>query len=417
MKKFRVTINERAGIYKRIDLTPDQLVPIKFNQIKINDADTDIFLVNMDYDTTLMIGRDEVSLIKRWLRNPPDIEEINTNQEFIQTLLDSDFIQESGGTSLFSRSIRPRPQLYGNWLAWLKPFIFPIIIIQVVIILFALFVYIPNYQRLTPSIRDFFWTDDIFTLYTVSFVISYILVFIHELGHFFASKAYGIESRINIFSTRVNQLVAETEHYFAFSIKKSHRINMYLMGILVDATIASLVLLALAFNVIPIEFIPIAKFVFLCQILGVLWQFNVFYKTDVYNTLCEWLGQENLYEDSLRYLQLKMRKYKPFRKMLPIFLKFLKTDDFSERFSDLTPTQKRNAKLFSVLFILGITQSFIIMAFISIPRDLILIQKAISEILVVGNPINLAKTVVVVAAISWTYLVLLVITIRKFAFK
>lgn len=398
---------------KRIYIPSIEIFPLSFSPYLLNQEKSYTYIVNKRTDDTLVIGRSEAELIQKWRQGNFAIEEIEENNEFIQTLLDNNFITKCSKYQVYQEATIPKPQLRKLSLQFLRPFVIPFLILESVVIVFAIVCVLQNFLALTPTFHDFFWTPDVFDLYLGSFALSYILALIHEAAHFVSSKAFGIESRINLFAVRINQLVSETEHYFIYSLKKHERIIIYLSGLITDITLAALLLILINFNFIPTQLIPLSRYIVLVQLLAALWQLNVFFKTDVYNALSDTINQPNLYEESMRYIQLKMSYFNVPKSISRFIMKIAQTESFDEYISHLDASQMRNVKGFSHLFFVGILQSVVLMIFVTVPRDIVIITNALQTSLNATSYEHFFKGLFIAIVISWAYVITAVLNIRK----
>ncbi len=406
MHQFSIcTIHENK--LKKVTNYSKELIPLAFVPYVINDSDEHIFLVNLRTDDTLIIGERERQLLKTWRQHSPDIQEIEKNAQFIQILFDNNFIASYATTPIPFSVALPRPQLPGPWLKKFRFLLVPFFLIQLILITIACILLLTSKFSIFPNYYDFFWTDDIFILFLGSFFVSYIMLAIHELSHFLCAKMLGIESRINLIAIRINQVVAETEHYYIYSLRKTERMMIYFSGIATEATIAAILLILLYCNMLELEIVRLARYIIYARILSIIWQMSMFFKTDTYNALSDYLKQENLYEDGIRYLELTFLRVSGIRRLARYLINEFTEHETHSIWSSLSSKERYNAKVFARYFFVGVFMSCILMVFIYIPRDIEFIRR--SFLLVEKNPsiLSMIKTSLVVTIILWDYMVLI----------
>jgi len=136
-------------------------------------------------------------------------------------------------------------------------------------------------------------------------VLSFLQVAMHESGHMLAAARHGVKSRYTI-GNRLWTIVAESDLTGILSLPKSKRYFPMLAGLLVDILCAALLTLLLevllrrgasAFT------IQVVQALVLSLSIGIVWQFNIFVKTDVYYVLCNYFGHPDLDREARVYLR------------------------------------------------------------------------------------------------------------------
>ncbi|HET7880536.1 MAG TPA: hypothetical protein VFL55_06590 [Acetobacteraceae bacterium] len=127
---------------------------------------------------------------------------------------------------------------------------------------------------------------------------------LHELGHMLAAARHGITSRYGI-GNRLWTIVAESDLTGILALPRAQRYLPMLAGMLVD--VLSLSLLTIALDVLRRHgagafCIQVIQVMVLETVIGLVWQFNVFVKTDIYFVLCNYFGQPDLDRDARSYL-------------------------------------------------------------------------------------------------------------------
>ncbi len=130
-------------------------------------------------------------------------------------------------------------------------------------------------------------------------------VAMHESGHMLAAARHGIRSKYGI-GNRLWTIVAESDLTGILTLPKAQRYFPMLAGPLVDVlciallTILIQVMLQHGAHAFAIQLVQ----AFILEIvIGIIWQFNIFVKTDIYFVLCNYFGQPDLDRDARGYLR------------------------------------------------------------------------------------------------------------------
>ena len=124
----------------------------------------------------------------------------------------------------------------------------------------------------------------------------------HELAHLAAARWAGVDARISL-GHRFFFPVLQTDMTSLWSVSRPHRYVAYLAGIFSDLGFAALAALALnadAFG-LPVPVGPARNMlasVLLVELIVVLWQFNVFFRTDIYYLASDMLGYRDLHRQA-----------------------------------------------------------------------------------------------------------------------
>ncbi len=163
-----------------------------------------------------------------------------------------------------------------------------------------------------PRPGDYFFISTYTLLIPLSFVIGWLLLFIHEIAHALAARAVGVDIRFSV-SNRLHFLVGITELSGIYAIHRSKRYKTYLAGVVTDLMVVSAGVLLLflhdqgviSFGMLLYRFI---RFVVLMEFLGFLWQLLFFAKTDFYYVIENLLKTENLNYRTMSYYKHILKK-------------------------------------------------------------------------------------------------------------
>ena len=152
---------------------------------------------------------------------------------------------------------------------------------------------------------DAFFVEDHFAATLVLLLLaSSATTALHELGHMLAAAAHGVVSRLG-FGMRIWFVVAEADLSGIMALPKRHRYVPLAAGMMVDVLNIALITIAVTMLVRHGEHgftIVLLQALALQLVVTLLWQFNLFLRTDVYFILCTWFGQPDLDRDARVYL-------------------------------------------------------------------------------------------------------------------
>lgn len=145
------------------------------------------------------------------------------------------------------------------------------------------------------------------------FLLGYLAVFIHEMGHLVAARAVGVGSRMSI-SHRLWVLVAETDLTGLWSVSKRERFLPLLAGPLLDAVSAALLLLTLfaharTWIALPGPTAPLLEAVVFLYFMRLVWQCFFFVRTDFYYVIASFFNCRNLLGDTETYLRNQLARF------------------------------------------------------------------------------------------------------------
>ena len=227
-----------------------------------------------------------------------------------------------------------------------------------VLLLFILFII--DYETLLPSYRDTFVFTHIDLSLLLFFIVSWLLVFIHELAHYFAVSAYGKKMKLQL-SVRWFWIVIEADMNSLWLIPRNHRYIPFLAGFFWDVLILNTSLIISLF----IEnglFLNILKMISLIQFYKILWQFIIFLRTDFYYVIINYLGISNLTKGSISYL---LRKFSHSQK------------NFFDKFNN---REQRICKRYSYLYLISIVIMSYLFFSLSLPATIYAIRESFQNI-------------------------------------
>lgn len=154
--------------------------------------------------------------------------------------------------------------------------------------------------------RNAFFIERNFALTLVLLlVLSSLAVSLHELGHMLAAARHGVNSRLGI-GNRLWNIVAEADLSGIWALPKRKRYLPLMAGMMVDVLVIALVTLVIA--ALRREgqtgfAISLLQALVLQIVVTIVWQFNLFLKTDIYYALSNYLSYPNLDADARIYLR------------------------------------------------------------------------------------------------------------------
>jgi hypothetical protein len=216
-----------------------------------------------------------------------------------------------------------------------------------------------------PQARDVLWhasyTVDMLTLW----LLSMLLLFKHELAHLLAARARGLAAELT-FGHRLFYLVTVSRVAGIWKLPRRERLLIYSAGIGSDCLVAgasTLVLFAASVHLLVLS--PSLKalldLVILSEYLSVIWECQVFLKTDVYHIMADLTGQHDLPEQA-RTILLKV-----WHGVIGILRASDEARASGSTVSAPTGTSSRLALAYTALVVLGITGSCIWLVWYLLP--------------------------------------------------
>jgi len=197
--------------------------------------------------------------------------------------------------------------------------------------------------------RALSWT--LLTLFT------YFGIFLHEMAHLVAARSVGVNSRMGI-SHRLWYLVAETDLTGLWSVPKKQRYLPLMAGMILDAAIASLLVLSLFaerqhfFYISPLA-LRLFRAMAFTNLMRILWEFFLFVRTDLYFVVVTYLNCKNLLVDTRAFLRNQVARVTP---------RISAVDQ-----SGIPPTERRAIRTYAALYLAGRAWAFVTLFWVTIP--------------------------------------------------
>lgn len=287
--------------------------------------------------------------------------------DFVVNLVELGFVQALDGHPLETSQVS-NPNLawlQAHHIAWL--FSWPVKAIYLAVLLAAALTLIAR-PGLFPRYQDFFWSPftSLAILVNTAMVMSNLVL--HELSHLAAARSLGVPARIGL-GTRLHNLVVQTDVTGLWAVPRRQRYRVYLAGIAWDLGGIAVALLLLAYAPLPALAQNLLRAFILGVFLGVLWQFGVYMRTDVYFVCMDLLHCHNLFEDSLAYLRYRWRQLG--RRLFPASV--LEPTDPLEH---LPEHERRKVRFYAWFVLVGSTVTLTVFALYGLPILVELFVKA-----------------------------------------
>lgn len=315
--------------------------------------------------------RQGATLARCKLELEKEIHEEVEIEPFIRDLIKAGFVRSVDGVELEDAYKKKR-----YWFTGVRQeharllFSGPALYLYAFVILFGLIIMLAN-PKYVPGYRDIFFHERYTVVLMVSFLLSWILVFKHEMSHLFAGKAQGIQGRFSI-SNRLHYIVAETDLTQLWQVPPENRYLPYLAGMISDLFLAALFIIFLwvsdvgVLSLGPLVY-GILQMIILVELLGVLWQFEFFMRTDVYYVVANYFGCKNLMGDAKSLIKNRMAR----------FSKKVKSVDMS----NIPEREMRVIRAYSVLFFFGTAIVLSMFVFIGLPITFQIYGDSISNLM------------------------------------
>ena len=278
---------------------------------------------------------------------------------FVASLVDLGFIKELDGHQLAPTKAQ-EPNL--SWLKvhhirWL--FSWPLKITYIILLLAAGLTII-SHLELIPRYQDFFWSSATSVVLLVNTAMYTTVLILHEFSHLVAARSLRVPAHFSL-GTRLYSLVAQTDVTGLWAVPRQQRYRVYLAGMTLDLLVASVALLLVNYASLPLLAQDVLKALVLGIFFSVLWQLQVFMRTDMYFVLMDLLRCHNLFQDSLAYLGYSVKRVwtwiSPQTRMA----------NLSYPLAYLPVHEQRKVRLYSWFVVVGTVASLSVFALYSVP--------------------------------------------------
>lgn len=273
-----------------------------------------------------------------------------TLRPFLNTLVQAGFVRDVAGTPVAASrpsAAKPAPLLLQRHVAWL--FTAPMIALYACVILVGIAIAVLQ-PGLLPGPGDVIVGHSYALTALAGLVISILSVAKHEAAHVAAAKYLGIEPRCTL-GHRLFFPVIQTDLTDLWSVDPRRRYIAYVAGMVSDLVAAALLLILLwlaahgGLTIGPMS--ASAMKLAIVVIAGALvWQCNLFMRTDVYYIMADAVRCRDLRRDATRYLLHRVRR---------LFGR--------ERLADVPVLSKREQRVvpvFAAILVLGTTFTVLI---------------------------------------------------------
>jgi putative peptide zinc metalloprotease protein len=285
-------------------------------------------------------------------------------------------LDELGFVAAVDDHARPDKALPRPSLPWLRPrhvrwLMHPLVPAVVAVFAVAAVVMLALHPALLPSSRVLVWSRRAGLVLAVNAAIAWTLILVHEIAHLAIARAVGAPARITL-GTRLQFLAAQTDVSGVWAAPRRTRMTVYLAGMGIDVCVAGGCLLIVGLAGLPGLARHLLAVAAAETLLGLVVQFMVFMRTDIYFVLQDLTGCANLYADGSAYLRyLGRRAARTIRQ----------TRAGSADPSLAYPAaRRRSVRLYSVLLLTGTVICLGIEFAVSLPALITLVGHAVSEI-------------------------------------
>ncbi len=279
--------------------------------------------------------------------------------DFITLLLDIEFIFRPGEEIRYYEKIKETGQ-DKRWTFKARPqlakafFSLPALGIYLAIIGYAIWSAIQMPQlRFNPS--ALYFPKNVTIALVSLLILQFFTVVLHEFGHMLAAARHGIDSKVGL-GTRLWIIVVETDLSGLFALPKNQRYLPMWAGMLVDVLTIALLTLFIKFLFAQEAdgfFIQLMQALILQVLFTIVWQFNIFIRTDVYFVLCNYFSYPNLDSEARVYVKNMLNRLS--------FGLFGQAGDIANH------PRLHILKLFSVIWLLGRVFALSILFFVIFP--------------------------------------------------
>ncbi|WHI60189.1 hypothetical protein PYH69_00655 [Mammaliicoccus lentus] len=278
-----------------------------------------------------LLGEEEVDLI-----------------DFVETLYSLDLIDNIDGKNV--ENIKSKKKTITKFDKFLASFFFNKICVMLYILLLIITPTFCIVHKVYPNYKSIMITDYSGLNILIFLLVSWLLLFIHEMGHYLASIKLDIKTSFSI-STRYFWVVIEANLNELWQVESSKRYVPFLGGIFFDIT---MLFTALLLKVYVLDYKLLDLLIFILA-YRMIWQFLVFLRTDIYYLFLTFTNQTSLNTDAKSYLKS---------------LLFNTKGDFS-----------KIVRLYSIFIIIGFILSIVLFLGFQLPSLLVILKNAYYQLI------------------------------------
>lgn len=229
-------------------------------------------------------------------------------KDFLTNLIHLNFIKRVGTIDLPSEEIpksegitfRFIKQKYVKWI-----FTIPTGIAYLIFVSVSLFLLISGRTGSPiPTFDEVFWSKSLLKVVLSLIILDVIFSSCHELFHFLSIKAISGGLGFMSLGRRLTHLVFQTKIENIWVIPRKKRYIIYLSGMLFDLFLISIFTYVAYFQVGEQNLIyHLSRFLILLLIMGMIFEFRFYMKTDLYYVISDLLKYPTLFEESLEIVK------------------------------------------------------------------------------------------------------------------
>ena len=292
-------------------------------------------------------------------------QEVDIN-EFISTFIELGFVKRIDGKLLSSDNEggATLPWLKEQHTGWLfsrpsKTLLFALIAVAAFSIIRR-----PEYF---PKYSDYFWSTSPTFVIVINTFMYFCTLILHEFAHLASARALNIPAKISL-STRLHNLVVQTDVSGLWSVPRNQRYQVYFAGIFSDLAIMSTAIIVVIY--VPIA--PIAsnflRALALICFLKIIGQFHVYMRTDMYLVCLDVLRCYNMFDDSLKYVKYMLLKLSNSLGITKI--------EYGNPLLSVRPHEKGRIQIYSIIMVIGSIVALWIALFYEFPITINLIVRS-----------------------------------------
>lgn len=305
----------KVSLQSKITLYPLSIQKDKKNYIVEEPISGDFFeLPEISIDAIKRLEKGEgLAAVEKSIKDSYPEEEVDII-EFVEQLVELGLVQEVDGVPVHSEKEKQASSITraGDFLwipSWVGRLFFNRTMNKVYLLLlvFNILILVLN-PEFFPHYKDIFLFDSMVLNMITYFLISLVLILIHEFGHIFAIRSYDLPAKLSI-GNRLIFIVFETDLTQAWKLAPKQRNSLYLAGMSFEQIIIFLSFgLMLLFP--DVNFAGILSIIVLDIFIKTIYQCCFYMKTDVYYFVENITGCYNLMESGKGYLHSLLKKHR-----------------------------------------------------------------------------------------------------------